>query len=100
MLEGEHGDAFLSNWGGDKKDLRMPRSHEKYLKKLRESHNHPVIAVVTGGSALDISAIEPYADAIIYAWYPGEQGGTALANLIFGEVSPSGRLPITFYKDI
>lgn len=100
LLEGEHGDAFLSNWGGDKKDLRMPRSHEIYLKKLRESHNHPVIAVVTGGSALDISAIEPYADAIIYAWYPGEQGGTALANLIFGEVSPSGRLPITFYKDI
>jgi beta-glucosidase len=59
-----------------------------------------VIAVVTAGSAVDISSIEPYADAIILAWYPGEQGGAALADIIFGKVSPSGRLPITFYKSL
>jgi beta-glucosidase len=47
---------------------------------------------------VDISAIEPYVDAIIFTWYPGEQGGTALANLLFGKVSPSGHLPISFYK--
>ncbi|PWD97877.1 glycoside hydrolase family 3 N-terminal domain-containing protein [Marinilabilia rubra] len=100
LLEGEQGDAFLSKHGGDKKDLSMPRSHEIYMQKLRESHDHPIIAVVTGGSAIDVSAIEPFADAIIFGWYPGQQGGTALANLIFGNTSPSGRLPLTFYKSV
>jgi beta-glucosidase len=59
-----------------------------------------VIVVVTAGSNVDISAIEPYADAIILAWYPGEQGGNALADIIFGKVSPAGRLPVTFYKSL
>ena len=49
---------------------------------------------------MDIAAIEPYADAIILAWYPGEQGGNALADIIFGKVSPSGRLPVTFYQSL
>jgi len=100
LLEGEQGDAFLSQHGGDKKDLSMPRSHEIYMQKLRESHDNPIIAVVTGGSAIDVSTIEPYADAIIFGWYPGQEGGTALANLMFGKTSPSGRLPITFYKSV
>jgi beta-glucosidase len=56
--------------------------------------------VVTAGSYIDISAIEPYADAIILAWYPGEQGGTALADFLFGKVSPAGRLPLTFYQSL
>ena len=59
-----------------------------------------MIVVVTAGSNVDISAIEPYADAIILAWYPGEQGGNALADIIFGKVSPAGRLPVTFYKSL
>ena len=56
--------------------------------------------MVTAGSDVDISAIEPYADAIVFAWYPGEQGGNAFADLLFGKISPSGHLPITFYKSI
>jgi beta-glucosidase len=56
--------------------------------------------VVTAGSAVDIASIEPYADAIILAWYSGEQGGNALADIIFGDVAPSGRLPVTFYKSL
>jgi beta-glucosidase len=99
VLEGEEGDAFLAANGGDKLSLNLPAAHLNFLKELRKK-NKPVIVVVTAGSAVDISAIEPYADAIILAWYPGEQGGNALADIVFGKVSPSGRLPITFYKSL
>lgn len=98
LLEGEEGDAFLSKWNGDKPNLSIPTSHLAYLKKMRKAHQKPIIVVLTSGSALDVAAVEPYADALILAWYPGEQGGTALANIIFGRTSPSGRLPVTFYQ--
>lgn len=100
VLEGEEGDAFLSESGGDKATLSLPASQLAFMKKLRAAHKKPIIAVVTAGSAVDISAIEPYADAIILAWYPGEQGGRALADIVFGKVSPSGRLPVTFYQSL
>lgn len=100
VLEGEAGDAFLSKSGGDKKDLSLPASEVAFMKQLRKGVKKPIIAVVTAGSDVDISSIEPYADAIILAWYPGEQGGNALADLLFGKVSPSGHLPVTFYRSI
>ena len=101
VLEGEAGDAFLSETGGDKKDLSLPKSEVAFMKELRDNVGHkPIIAVVTSGSDVDIDAISPYADAIILAWYPGEQGGNALADIVFGDVSPSGHLPVTFYKSI
>ncbi|HVV56344.1 MAG TPA: glycoside hydrolase family 3 N-terminal domain-containing protein [Mucilaginibacter sp.] len=100
VLEGEAGDAFLSKSGGDKKNLQLPASEIAFMKNLRHAVRKPIIAVVTAGSDVDISAIEPYADAIILAWYPGEQGGNALADIIFGRVSPSGHLPVTFYRSI
>jgi beta-glucosidase len=99
VLEGEAGDAFLSETGGDRKNLSLPASEISFMKELRKSvKNKPIIAVITAGSDIDIDAIAPYADAIILAWYPGEQGGNALADLVFGDVSPSGHLPLTFYK--
>jgi beta-glucosidase len=98
VYEGEEGDAFLADGKGDKHHLSLPAAHIAYLKALRKGNTKPIIAVVTAGSAVDISAIEPYADAIILAWYPGEQGGNALADILFGNVSPSGKLPITFYQ--
>lgn len=99
VYEGEEGDAFLAASGGDKLTLDLPAAHIAFLKKLREK-NKPVVAVVTAGSNVDIAAIEPYADAILLAWYPGEQGGMALADILFGDVSPSGRLPVTFYRSL
>lgn len=98
VYEGEEGDAFLAAGGGDRKSLSLPASQIAFMKALRKGTNHPIIAVITAGSAVDVSEIAPYADAIIYAWYPGEQGGNALADLIFGKVSPSGRLPVSFYQ--
>ncbi|WP_423129400.1 glycoside hydrolase family 3 N-terminal domain-containing protein [Gaoshiqia sp. Z1-71] len=100
VMEGEEGDAFLAENGGDKKHLDIPAAHVAFLKKLRESHNRPVITVVTAGSAVNLSQIEPYSDAVILAWYPGEQGGNALADILFGKTAPSGRLPLTFYKSL
>lgn len=98
VLEGEEGDAFLAAHGGDRKDLSIPKAHVAYLKAMRKRHNKPIVAVVTGGSSFDVSSIEPYADAILLTWYPGEQGGNALADILFGKVSPAGRLPVTFYR--
>jgi beta-glucosidase len=96
--EGEDGDAFLAAHGGDKKDIDLPAAHIAYIKALRKISKKPLIVVITGGSAVNVAAIESYADAIIFAWYPGEQGGNALADILFGNTSPAGRLPITFYQ--
>ena len=100
VLEGEAGDAFLAEAGGDKKNISLPASEIAFMKKLRSEVHKPIVAVITAGSNVDVAAIEPYADAIILAWYPGEQGGNALADIVLGKVSPSGRLPITFYKSV
>lgn len=98
VYEGEEGDAFLAQSGGDKNNISLPASQIAYIKALRKGTKTPLIAVITAGSAVDVSAIEPYVDAIIYAWYPGEQGGNALADILFGKITPSGKLPLTFYK--
>lgn len=99
VYEGEEGDAFLAANGGDKLSLELPAAHIALLKDLRKK-NKPVVVVVTAGSNVNIKAIEPYADAIILAWYPGEQGGHAVADVLFGSVSPAGRLPVTFYESL
>ncbi|MGI4020335.1 MAG: glycoside hydrolase family 3 N-terminal domain-containing protein [Janthinobacterium lividum] len=99
VLEGEAGDAFLSPTGGDKPHLSLPAGNIAFMKALRKGNpTKPIIAVITAGSDVDVAAIEPYADAVILAWYPGEQGGNALADLLFGKISPSGHLPLTFYR--
>ena len=100
VMEGEEGDAFLAEHGGDKMSLNIPAAHVAFLKKLRKSHKRPIITVITGGSAIDLSEVEANSDAVILAWFPGEQGGNALADLVFGDYSPSGRLPLTFYKSL
>jgi len=101
VMEGEEGDAFLAPHGGDRTDLALPAAHVAYLKALRKSiGKKPLILVITAGSAVDLSTVEPYADAILLAWYPGEQGGNALADILFGKTSPSGHLPVTFYRGL
>lgn len=99
VYEGEEGDAFLSAHGGDRLNLEIPAAHIAMLKELRKK-NKPVVVIVTAGSNVNIAAIEPYADAILLAWYPGEQGGNAAAAIIFGNASPAGRLPVTFYNSL
>src|SRR5690606_41519331 len=68
-----------------------------YLKKVREAAGErPVIAIITGGSPMNLQEVHELADAVLLVWYPGQEGGTAVADVLFGNVSPSGRLPITF----
>lgn len=98
LLEGENGDAYLSQAGGDKRDIRFPYAQLKYLKALRERTKKPLIVVLTTGSAIELGEVEKIADAVLLAWYPGEQGGNAVAEILFGKTNPSGRLPVTFYK--
>jgi beta-glucosidase len=83
--------------GGDRTDLRLPASQEKLLESLIAT-GKPLVLVLTTGSALAIDWAKAHVPAIVVAWYPGQRGGTALADVLFGDVSPSGRLPVTFYK--
>jgi beta-glucosidase len=97
VYEGEEGDAFLAEGGADRKNLELPAAHIAYLKALRKGTKTPIIVVINAGSAVNVASVAPYADAIIMAWYPGEEGGNALADILFG-MSPSGHLPVTFYN--
>ncbi len=98
-IEGENGDAFLSTSGGDRESLSLPDNQINLLKDIHtKAKGNPIIVVLTGGSSLSLGEVLPYADAVIMAWYPGEQGGNALADVLFGDVNPSGRLPVTFYR--
>ncbi|MCL2442701.1 MAG: glycoside hydrolase family 3 C-terminal domain-containing protein [Treponema sp.] len=92
-MEGEEGDAIASDSNGDRDTIELPSWQLKYLQAVRNA-GKKIILVLTGGSP--IAFPEELADAVIYAWYPGESGGQAVADIIFGDVVPSGKLPITF----
>ena len=96
LIEGEEGASLASPTKGDRLDLNLPQGQLDFLRKLRKGHDKPLIVVLTGGSPITMPEIEEIADAILFVWYPGQQGGNAVADVIFGDVSPSGRLPITF----
>lgn len=96
-IEGEEGDASNEFASGDKRDLRLPGKQQELLEAVYKT-GKPVILVLLSGSALAVSWADEKVPAIIQAWYPGGEGGKAVASLIFGEYSPSGRLPVTFYR--
>lgn len=94
-LEGEEGDAGNAYASGDKTDLRLPEPQRLLLKSVLDV-GKPVVVVLAAGSSLNIEDDRPA--ALIQAWYPGSKGGKALAEILFGEFSPSGKLPVTFYE--
>lgn len=98
-LEGEEGDAGNAYASGDKQDLRLPAAQEKLIETVLACKK-PVVVVNMTGSAVDLRAPQEKAGAVLQAWYPGPQGGRAVADILFGRVSPSGKLPVTFYEGL
>lgn len=97
--EGEEGeDAILSRGKADRSTLKLPKEQLEHLRKAsnRRKNGSKVVAVITGGSPVELKEVAECADAIVMAWYSGEAGGEALADLIFGKDDFSGRLPVTF----
>lgn len=99
LLEGEEGEAIASPSAGDREYITLPPHQVEFLKLLR-SKAEKLVVVITGGSAISIPEVHEMADAVIYAWYPGEQGGQAVGDILFGKQSPSGKLPVTFVKSM
>jgi beta-glucosidase len=99
-LEGEQMPVTIDGFtGGDRTHLDMPKNQELILMKL-VALKKPVILILTNGSALSVNWANDHVQAIVEAWYPGGDGGTAVADIIFGDYNPAGRLPLTFYKSI
>lgn len=97
-IEGEEGDV-VGPTRGDRVDLNLPGIQEKLLEKINKL-GKKIVLLLMNGSAISINYAQREIPAIIEAWYPGEQGGRAIADVLFGDFNPSGRLPITFYNGI
>ncbi len=93
-LEGEEGDAVASASGGDRAFIELPSAQIDFVKELRAS-SRKLVVVLVGGGALAVPEVHDLADAVLQVWYPGCEGGTALANVLFGDAAPSGKLPVT-----
>ncbi|WP_027352171.1 glycoside hydrolase family 3 C-terminal domain-containing protein [Lacrimispora indolis] len=96
-LEGEEGDEGNEFASGDKPNLSLPGLQQQVLEEIYKS-GKPVVLVLLSGSALAVSWADEHIPAIIEGWYPGAQGGRALAAVLFGDYSPEGKLPVTFYR--
>ncbi|MBN1830848.1 MAG: glycoside hydrolase family 3 C-terminal domain-containing protein [Deltaproteobacteria bacterium] len=100
QLEGEEMRVDYEGFeGGDRTNIELPKVQQDLLKALCDT-GKPVILVLTSGSALAVNWANENIPAIVQLWYPGQEGGTALADVLFGDYNPGGRLPVTFYKSV
>ena len=100
QFEGEESDSSDPGFfGGDRLDLNLPRPQQELLESVAAT-GKPLIVVLTNGSALAVNWAQQHAAAIVEAWYPGEQGGAAVADVLSGDYNPAGRLPVTFYQSV
>jgi len=96
-IEGEEGDTSNEFASGDRSNLDLPSQQQELLEAVTQT-GKPVVLVLLSGSAIAVNWADEHVNAIIQAWYPGAQGGRAIASLLFGDFSPSGKLPVTFYR--
>ena len=99
FLEGEEGESLLSPLNGDRDSISLPASQVDYIKELA-AKDVKIVLVVTGGSPIALGEVEDLVEAIVFVWYPGMEGGKAVADVLFGDVSPAGKLPLTFPKSL
>jgi len=98
-MEGEEADEGNHYGSGDKEDLELPKVQKQLIEEVTQI-GKPVIICMVSGSAMNLSFSEKNNGAILQIWYPGARGGKAAADILFGNTSPSGKLPITFYRNI
>jgi beta-glucosidase len=99
-LEGEEMPVHVEGFaGGDRTDIRLPRPQVELLERVH-ALGKPMVLVLLNGSALAVNWAKDNVPAIVEAWYPGQGGGTAIADVLFGDYNPGGRLPVTFYKAV
>jgi len=99
-VEGEEMEVKLEGFrGGDRTDISLPKMQEELLKEVH-ALGKPVVVVLLNGSALAVNWANDNVPALLEAWYPGQEGGTAIADVLFGDYNPGGRLPVTFYKSV
>jgi beta-glucosidase len=100
MLEGEELPLKIEGFlGGDRTSLGLPAAQLQLMKALKAT-GKPIVLVLTNGSALAVTEAQESLPAIVDVWYPGQQGGNALADVLFGDYNPAGRLPVTFYRSV
>jgi beta-glucosidase len=97
LMEGEEGEALLVTNGGDREQIELPKAQVDFLRKLSIA-GAKIVLVLFGGSPIALGEAEEMVEAAIQVWYPGEEGGQAVADVLFGKAVPSGKLPITFPK--
>jgi beta-glucosidase len=98
-MEGEEGHALLSTEQGDRAEISLPAAQVKHLNELAQN-GAKVVLVLTGGSPIALGELEDLMHAIVYIWYPGQEGGKAVASVLFGDEVPSGKLPLSFPKSL
>ncbi|HSE30738.1 MAG TPA: glycoside hydrolase family 3 C-terminal domain-containing protein [Pyrinomonadaceae bacterium] len=100
LLEGEEMKVSEPGFvGGDRSDIQLPARQQALLEAVAAT-GKPIVLVLTSGSAVAVKWADSHVGAIVQAWYPGEEGGTAIADVLFGDYNPAGRLPVTFYKSV
>lgn len=99
MIEGEEGDSYNGDLSGDKADIELPTSQRKLYEEISKL-NKPMVFINVSGSCINLREQEDRCAAVVQCFYPGAEGGNALADILFGKVSPTGRLPVTFYDSL
>jgi beta-glucosidase len=99
FMEGEEGETILAADNGDRRDIALPQAQVEYIKKLAAA-GAKIVLVLSGGSPIALGEAENLVEAIVFVWYPGQEGGRAVADVLFGKAVPSGKLPLTFPKSL
>jgi beta-glucosidase len=97
LMEGEENESILTAENGDRAQIELPAVQQKFIRRLAEQGAR-IVLILTGGSPLALGEIADMVEAILFVWYPGQEGGRAVASLLFGDNSPSGKLTVTFPK--
>lgn len=99
LMEGEEGESILSGDTGDRTEITLPQVQKDFIQQMAVSGAR-IVLVLTGGSPIALGEVADMVDAILFVWYPGQEGGRAVADVLFGDAVPSGKLPVTFPKSL